>query len=80
MAPRKNMPMTIFSWNGATNDILGLNMYTMPRQRKNRQPVDTSTTLVTLVCIRLNNVIYVAVSFKGRVTNRQLPFSFCTLN
>jgi len=47
MAPRKNMPMTIFSWNGATNDILGLNMYTMPRQRKNRQPEDTREIVVS---------------------------------
>lgn len=38
MAPRKNIPITTFSWTGATNDMLGLNMYIRPRQRKNRQP------------------------------------------
>lgn len=38
MAPRKNIPITTFSWTGATNDMLGLNMYIRPRQRKNKQP------------------------------------------
>lgn len=40
MAPRKNIPITTFSWTGATNDMLGLNMYIRPRQRKNRQPAE----------------------------------------
>jgi len=38
MAPRKNIPITTFSWSGATKDMLGLNMYIRPRQRKNKQP------------------------------------------
>lgn len=38
MAPRKNIPITTFSWTGATNDMLGLNMYIRPKQRKNKHP------------------------------------------
>lgn len=45
MAPRKNMPMATFSWTGATKDMLGLNMYMRPRQRKNRQPADRKASL-----------------------------------
>lgn len=40
MAPRKNIPITTFSWTGATKDMLGRNMYIRPRQRKNRQPAE----------------------------------------
>ena len=43
IAPRKNIPITTFSWTGATKDMLGRNIYIRPRNRKNRQPAERQT-------------------------------------